>query len=117
LANSYINNMIPPNWHASATLGTRLMKMRLTLGARGTFMGERNAPPEYQDDTHRGLNQVVPWHDYTLVDLFASYRPNKHLSFDFNIDNLTDQYYLDALSLGLVPAPGRTARVGFTLQL
>ena len=32
------------------------------------------------------------------------------------VDNLTDRYYLDALSLGLMPAPGRTARLSMTLQ-
>ena len=35
---------------------------------------------------------------------------------DFNVDNVTDRYYLDALSLGMVPAPGRTARLSVTLQ-
>ena len=38
------------------------------------------------------------------------------MNVDFNVDNVTDRYYLDALSLGMVPAPGRTARLSVTLQ-
>lgn len=108
--------MIPPRWHGSATLDARLFNWRLTLGARATFMGERNTQPRYQDDTQRGFNQVVAWHDYTLVDLFASYRVASRLSMGFSIDNLTDRYYLDALGLGLLPSPGRAARLSVTMQ-
>ena len=116
VANSYFNNMIPPKWHASATLGTRLFSRRLDIGARGTFMGKRTETPPFNDNTAQGFNRVVPWHAYNLVDVYASWKHNDVLSLDFNVDNLTDRYYLDALSLGLVPAPGRTARLGFTVH-
>lgn len=116
VANSYFNNMIPPEWHASTTFGVRLFSQRLDLGARITYMGERTPTPAFNDDTARGFNRPVPWHDYRLVDIYASWQPNDTLTVDFNIDNLTDQYYLDALSLGMVPAPGRTARLGLTLN-
>lgn len=115
VANSYFNNMIPPKWHANATLGARFFDRRLDVGARGTFMGQRTETPPFNDDTAKGFNQVVPWHAYDLIDVYARWKHNDTVSVDFNIDNLTDQYYLDALSLGLVPAPGRTARVGVTL--
>ncbi|CAM4212652.1 TonB-dependent receptor domain-containing protein [Kerstersia similis] len=116
IANSYINNMIPPKWHASATLGARLFDRRLTLGVRGTFMGARTRQPEYNDQTKQGSLAPVPWHAYRVFDVFASYRINKDFTVDFNIDNITDRYYLDALSLGRVPAPGRTARLSVTAQ-
>lgn len=115
LANSYMTNMIPPNWHASARIGARLFDRRLTLGVRGTFMGQRNMPTTF-DDTRNGFLRPVAWHKYSIFDFFASYRINDSVSVDFNLDNFTDRYYLDALSLGLVPAPGRTARLGVTLQ-
>lgn len=111
---SYINNMIPPKWSGNLLLGARLLDRRLIVGARGTFMGKRNEVPQYNNAT--GFNGPVPWHSYTLVDVFASYQVNDTLRVDFNIDNLTDRYYLDALSLGLVPAPGRTARLSVTMQ-
>lgn len=118
IAASYVNNMIPPKWHASATLGARLLSRKLTLGVRGTFMGERTPTPAYNDQgvVTQGSASPVPWHRYTLWDLFASYKVNERLSVDFNVDNVTDRYYLDALSLGLVPAPGRSARLSMTLR-
>jgi hemoglobin/transferrin/lactoferrin receptor protein len=116
VANSYINNMVPPRWHGSATLGARLLERKLTLGARATLMGQRTRAPQFNDDTAQGLLPIVPWHSYRVIDLFAGYRVSERLSVDFNIDNLTDRYYLDALGLGLIPAPGRTARLSVTLQ-
>jgi hemoglobin/transferrin/lactoferrin receptor protein len=79
-------------------------------------MGKRNQVPRFNNDTARGFVQPVQWHAYQLVDVYASYRFSDAFSVDFNIDNLTDQYYLDPLSLGLVPAPGRTARLGVTMN-
>ncbi|WP_084360656.1 TonB-dependent receptor [Hydrogenophaga palleronii] len=118
IAASYVNNMIPPKWHASATLGARLLQRKLTLGVRGTFMGQRTPTPAHNDQgvVSQGAASPVPWHKYSLWDLFASYKVNDQLSVDFNIDNVTDRYYLDALSLGLVPAPGRSARLSVTLR-
>ncbi len=116
VANSYFNNMIPPKWHGSATLGARLFSKRLDFGARGTFMGQRTETPPFNDNTAQGFNRVVPWHAYNLIDIYASWKHNDTVTVDFNIDNLTDRYYLDALSLGLVPAPGRTARLSFTVH-
>jgi len=116
IAGSYINNMVPPKWHGNITLGARLLDYRLVLGVRGTFMGQRTNAPQYNDDTQRSFLSIVPWHAYRVFDLFASYRVNDRVSIDFNLDNITDRYYLDALSLGLIPAPGRTARVSVTLR-
>ncbi|WP_133490489.1 TonB-dependent receptor [Alcanivorax sp. 24] len=116
VANSYINNMIPPNWQANATLGFRLLNRTLEVGARNTWMGARNRVPEYNDQTQGRFATPIPWHQYSILDAFLTWSPNDTFSLDFNVDNVTDQYYLDALSLGMVPAPGRTARLGFTLQ-
>lgn len=116
IAGSYFNNMVPPRWHGNVTLGTRLLERKLVLGVRSVLMGQRNRTPEYNDDTSRSFLKVVPWHAYKVFDLFASYRVNDRVSVDFNLDNFTDRYYLDALGLGLIPAPGRTARLAVTVQ-
>ncbi len=116
IANSYLNNMIPPQWHASSTLGVRFFDKQVEAGIRATFMGERNRTPDYDDQTRQGLIEPIQWHAYELYDLFVSYQPNDMITVDFNIDNITDRYYLDALSLGLVPAPGRSARLSLSLH-
>ena len=114
IENSYVNNMIPPDWHASLHLGARLLEQRLEFGARATFIGNRNSVPRYNAET--GFNPPVLWESYRTFDLYAKYKFNDQVTIDFTIDNVTDRYYLDALSLGLVPAPGRTARFGLNLQ-
>ena len=116
VANSYVNNMIPPNHNASATLGSRWFNRELELGLRFTWMGKRNSTPDNDDATKQGRLLPIAWHSYRLLDFFLSYQPSERFSVDLNVDNLTDQYYLDALSLGLVPAPGRTARLGLTFS-
>ncbi|MEY1662756.1 TonB-dependent receptor [Isoalcanivorax beigongshangi] len=113
---SYVNNMIPPNWHASALLGVRLLQNKLELGVRTILMGKRNSTPEFDNETAGGFASPVQWRNYQLYDLFLSYRPNDTVTVDVNVDNVTDRYYLDALSLGLVPAPGRSARLSVALQ-
>lgn len=114
LTQSYVNNMIPPTWHASGHVGARLLQQKLELGIRTTWVGKRNSIPRYNAPT--GFNQPVLWRSYRLYDLYAKYNINDNASMDFTVDNITDRYYLDALSLGVVPAPGRTAKLSMTLQ-
>lgn len=108
--NSYVPAAIPPQYSFTASLGTRLFDDRLNLGARYTHMSSRNV----NFSTFGGSMTVIEWGPYDLFDLFGSFRINDNLSFDMAIDNLTDRYYTDALSLGLMPSPGRTFRVGVT---
>lgn len=110
---SYINNMIPPKWHASANLGGRLLQQKLELGMRATFMGKRTPVP---GRAKPGFVEPIQWHSYNLLDVYAKYQINDTTAMDFTVDNVTDRYYLDALSLGLIPAPGRTARLSLNLQ-
>ena len=114
LENSYANNMIPPTWHGSVHLGGRLLQQTLQLGVRATLVGERNDVPD--NNASEGFLSVVDWHSYRVFDLYAEYQINKDTSLDFTIDNLTDRYYLDALSLGEVPSPGRTVKLSLTKQ-
>jgi hypothetical protein len=51
---------------------------------------------------------------YLLFDVFTEYKMSKDITFWATIENLTDQYYVDPLSLVQQPGPGRTARVGLT---
>ena len=60
LRQSYVNNMIPPNWHASGHIGARLLQQTLELGLRATWFGKRNSIPRYNAIT--GFNEPVLWH-------------------------------------------------------
>jgi len=103
--NGYVTTHLPPTRSATLTLGGRFLDEKLTLGARYTDVGSR---PTTQIS---GTITFVEWEPYTTLDLFGSYRFNDRLSVDFTVDNVTDKFYLDPLSLGLMPAPGRTARL------
>jgi hemoglobin/transferrin/lactoferrin receptor protein len=105
---------LPPKKSGSVTLGTRWLDEALTVGSRVTYTGKRAT--ELGNATSGGYTAGIEWSQYTLVDIFASYKINEDTTFDFNIDNLTDVYYMDALTLGLMPSPGRTFRASLTAK-
>lgn len=108
--NSYTPAHIPPNETVAVTLGARLFDEKLELRARYNHVGDRT--PTFM--TFGGSTTVVEWEPYNVLDLSAAYRLNDNLSFDLAVDNVTDRYYMDALTLGLMPSPGRTVRLAVT---
>lgn len=113
-AADYSGNTLPPRYSASATLGFRFLEEKLTVGGRLTYIGERASQgAAYQESS---TMPVMRWRPYTLVDAFASYKVNDTFTVDFSGENLTNEYYIDALSMAATPAPGRTFRVNMTAQ-
>ncbi len=108
--NSYIPAHIPPKRSLAVTLGARLLDEDLTLGARYRHVGGRDTSVV----TYGGSMAVLDWTPYDLVDLWGAYRINDSISLDFAVDNVTDRYYMDALTMGLMPSPGRTFRLNLT---
>ncbi|MDH4989341.1 TonB-dependent receptor [Aquamicrobium lusatiense] len=115
LPEDYSTNYIPPEYTASATLGVRLFEERLTVGARVNHVGKRaiNAPTSVEAGV---LMPKKLWAPYTTVDAFASYKFNDNLTLSLSGENLTNRFYMDALSLAAVPAPGRTFRLNMTTR-
>ncbi|HDS1038713.1 TPA: TonB-dependent receptor [Stenotrophomonas maltophilia] len=110
---SYTNTQNPPRYMVNLTLGSRLFDERLTFGTRVVH----NAGPisKLDKEWNVGLSAIQQlYRPTTLVDVFASWSFNDQLSMEANVDNLTDRYYLDPLALGVMPAPGRTARLAVT---
>ncbi|MCR6701628.1 MAG: TonB-dependent receptor [Dokdonella sp.] len=97
-AQSYV-----PDDVVSATIGTRLLERRLTLGTRyykvsRSFIGDINA---YDGD---------PWDPgYHLVDLFANYVFGNGTELRANVSNLLDEAYTPVLS---TPAGGSEIDTG-----
>lgn len=106
----YVQSHVPPRTGATLNLGGHWLDGRLTAGARFTHTGDRAAMEMPIGSTIT----TVDWSPYNLVDLFGSYRINDRLSVDAAIDNVGDRYYMDALTLGLMPSPGRTVRLSLT---
>lgn len=109
---SYGANQVPPEWAGGGSVSVTLLDDRLTLFGRVTHTGGR--PDEAVGAT--GALTIVKWDPYTLVDASVNFRLNENVSFDLTADNLTDAYYMDALTLGLMASPGRTIRGSVTLS-
>ncbi|WP_374833111.1 TonB-dependent receptor [Paenochrobactrum pullorum] len=105
---------VQPKISGSITLGARMFEESLDVGTRISYTGKR--PTELLNITNGSQTTTIAWKPYTLVDLFASYKINDDTTLDFNVDNLTDVYYMDALTLGLMPSPGRTFRASLTAK-
>lgn len=98
---------IPPKYSGSVTLGARFLDEKLVLGGRATFAGTRaigRAAGAFSSD----------WAPYVVYDLFGSYEFDPGLSLNVSAENITDLYYLDALSNARLPSPGRTVRATLT---
>ncbi|HEV7309259.1 TonB-dependent receptor [Ensifer sp.] len=105
----YATNQVPPEYTVALTLSQTLLDDALTVGGRVSRTGSRAIG--HGDVTAQGASQfisLIDWKPYTLVDVFAEYKINDSLTASFRIENLTDAYYVDPLSLVQQPGPGRT---------
>lgn len=114
LASDFATNYIPPRWAANLSVNQRFLDDRAMLGARLTYMGKRPIGAEKPSSGYMPLISQIAWHPYTLLDMTGSFKLNDALLINWSIDNLTDRYYNEPMSLGYVPAPGRTFRIGVT---
>ncbi|WP_455813436.1 TonB-dependent receptor domain-containing protein [Pseudomonas graminis] len=120
--NSFAMQQVPPKDTVTFNLGSRFLDDKLTIGSRLNWIGSRytiGIGDGSENSTQSlGLSsiQASRWNPYALVDLYASYQLNKNASFDLNLDNLTDRFYIDAMSITPQPGPGRTLRGSVTLK-
>ncbi|XSG81095.1 MAG: TonB-dependent receptor domain-containing protein [Methyloligella sp. ZOD6] len=106
----YATNQVPPEYTVSLTASQTFMDEKLTLGGRVVYIGPRSIG--HGEVTAQGASQFInqiEWDPYTLVDVYAEYRLSEWLTAEFRVENLTDQFYIDPLSLVNQPGPGRTA--------
>lgn len=105
----YSTNQIPPEYMVNLTLSQKFLDNALTIGGRMTHVGERAI--SHGDVAGRGAQDfvaLIDWKSHTLFDAFAEYEINDNLKLSIKGENLTDQFYIDPLSLVNQPAPGRT---------
>jgi len=114
LASDYATNYIPPRWSANLHVAQKLLDDRASVGARINYVGQRAAGAEKPQSGYMPLISAIEWHPYLVADLSGQFKLTPALSVDVSVDNLFDRYYNEAMSLGYVPAPGRTVRVGLT---
>lgn len=105
---------LPPEFSASATVGVKLLDEKLQFGGRMIHVGYRAATKT--NIIGAGVVATVNWEPYTTFDLFGSYDLNDNFRIDFAVDNVTDRYYMDAMSISPIAAPGRTAHLTLTAK-
>ncbi|MGU3575533.1 TonB-dependent receptor domain-containing protein [Brucellaceae bacterium C25G] len=111
----YATNQMPAKYSIDLTLSQKLLDDALTVGGRISYTSSRAIG--HGDVTGQGMSQfitLVDWKPYTLVDVFAEYKINETYTASFRIENLTDRFYVDPLSLVRQPGPGRTVYASLT---
>lgn len=111
----YATNQVPPKYGVDLTLTQKLMEDALTVGGRISYTGSRAIG--HGDVTGQGMSQfitMIDWKPYTLVDVFAEYKLNENYTASVRVENLTDRFYVDPLSLAQQPGPGRTFYASLT---
>ncbi|SEB35509.1 hemoglobin/transferrin/lactoferrin receptor protein [Nitratireductor aquibiodomus] len=113
----FATNQVPPEYMIGLSLSQKLLEDRLTLGGRVTHVGPRAAGHTNIDGQGAGqFISLIKWDPYTLVDVFAEYKFTDNLTATFRVENLTDEFYVDPISLMQRPGPGRTFYASMTAK-
>ncbi|MBP6116490.1 MAG: TonB-dependent receptor [Neisseriaceae bacterium] len=109
---SYAAAQNPPKYSYSLGLGVRLLDQKLTLGSRVTY---NHSPIARMDQPwHKIVTTYQKYYEKSkVIDAYAKYEVTKNASINLNVTNLTNEYYLDALTQSYMPAPGRAVNIGF----
>ena len=85
---------------------------KFSFGGTVTYEGER-----YTGQPDSAANEAMAVPDYTVLDMFATYRYNRNLRMRLNIGNVTDEdHYLTAYRSGSFTYIGDGRSIGFSLQ-
>lgn len=106
---SGLDPMALPRTSQYLTAGLRLLNKSLVVGVN---VNKTSDPLMGTDRINR-----YHWQEYTIYDLFGSYRVNKSLDVGVSVENLRDTFYVEAgTNMINLPSPGRTARLTATLK-
>ncbi|MCX8999714.1 TonB-dependent hemoglobin/transferrin/lactoferrin family receptor [Rhizobiaceae bacterium BDR2-2] len=113
LTDSYIL-FVPPRTKFSLDGGVRFFEEKLTLGGRVTHVGA--ADKNIGGSASAGLVSSWQTGDYTLFDIYGSYKFNPKTTLRFAVNNVTDVAYVPALGQSTLPAPGRTVTASLNFK-
>jgi hemoglobin/transferrin/lactoferrin receptor protein len=88
------HSYLPDNIFVTSA-GVRLLDRKLTLGGRVSYFSESDVG-DVNVGTPYYTSQLMP--GYTIVDFFSSYKITENFEVGFNINNLLDEEYTDALT-------------------
>lgn len=114
LSGDYAANQAPPKYSANLTVSQKLLNDDLTVGGRITYNGPRALGHGAIQYGAAAIIAPIDWNPYWLLDVFTEYKLLKDITLWGTVENLTDHYYVDPLSLVQQPGPGRTLRLSMT---
>ncbi|MDG9881340.1 TonB-dependent receptor [Pseudomonas sp. GD04058] len=118
---TFSRTSLQPQYSINLDGGMRLFDEKLELGGRMVYHSSaRNKEEQKWIDQGllfvQGVNQPYEWHPIWVFDSYATLHVNDHVDVDLGVNNITNRYYLDPLSRTVMPAPGRTLKLGLTAR-
>lgn len=86
-----------PKDHATLELGTRLLDKKLTLSGLFKYTGKAKRVGIDLDEDNNIIHEDLP-NIPVIIDVYANYKVNQHLTLKAGVQNLMDRNYLDALN-------------------
>lgn len=112
---------LQPKYSINLDGGVRLFNETLELGGRMVYHSSAENKEEAKwiasgVNGAEGFGRPYRWHPIWVFDAFASYKVTENIDVDFGVNNLTNRYYIDPLARAMMPAPGRTMKLGLTAR-
>ncbi len=112
---------LQPKYSINLDGGVRLFDETLELGGRMVYhsSAENKEEAKWIASGVQGaedFGRPFRWQPIWVFDAFASYQVTENLDVDFGINNITNRYYIDPLARVMLPAPGRTLKLGLTAR-
>lgn len=86
-----------PKDYATLELGTRLLDKKLTLSSTFKYTGKAKRVGIDLDEDGNIVHEELP-NIPVIIDLYANYKVNKHLTLKAGVQNVMNRNYLDALN-------------------
>lgn len=117
----YLRTQLQPKYSISSNLGARFFERKLEIGTRWLYHSKAKNKDEDRLWKLKILDQSIwnrpmSWQPVLTVDAYIKYLFSPNLTMELTGTNLTDRYYLDPMTRSMIPAPGRTFKLGLTAR-
>ncbi|OOF68221.1 TonB-dependent receptor domain-containing protein [Rodentibacter caecimuris] len=117
----YLRTQLQPKYSITSNLGARFLDNKLEIGTRWLYHSKAKNKDEDRLWELKVLdggiwNRPMSWQPVLTLDAYIKYKFSPNLSMELTGTNLTDRYYLDPMTRSMIPAPGRTLKLGLTAR-
>lgn len=116
----YLVSMSQPEWSANLGAGARFFNRKLEVGGRAIYYRQHESKfnSNYGNSAMVSyyINTPMSWDKIVTYDAYINYKLTDEASIELTGTNLSNLYYVDPLTRSAMPAPGRTLKVGLTVD-